>query len=138
MPSAWSTLPHHFQLANVNQVSAYLSSPKRALHLHPTPHFLIPPATLFHGMWFLSLRDRPSVCSFNSVCLFVCCLSSPQGQGPTLLFSTMPRAQDQRALCMFAEPRKYGNGGWRTCLPVLPLSQHPDSLGICPLPSGLC
>ena len=31
MPSAWSTLPHHFQLANVNQISAYLSSPKRAL-----------------------------------------------------------------------------------------------------------
>ena len=29
VPSAWSTLPHHFQLANVNQGSAYLSSPKR-------------------------------------------------------------------------------------------------------------
>lgn len=31
VPSAWSTLPHHFQLANVNQVSDYLSSPKRTL-----------------------------------------------------------------------------------------------------------
>lgn len=75
MPSAWSPLPHHFQLANVNQVSAYLSSPKRALHLHPTPHFLIPPATLFHGMWFLSLRDQPQfVALILCAYLFTVCL----------------------------------------------------------------
>lgn len=101
VPSAWSTLPHHFQLANVNQVSAYLSSPKRTL---PSPSTSAPSPFHYtschsvHGMRFLSLRDCPSVWSFTSVCLFVYCLSSPQGQGPTPLISTMPRAQDQRAL----------------------------------------
>lgn len=101
VPTAWGTLLRHFQLANVNQVSAYLSSPKRTLlspsTSAPSP-FHYTSCHSGHGMRFLSLRDCPPVCSFTSVCLFVYCLSSPQGQGPTPLFSTMPRAQDQRAL----------------------------------------
>lgn len=82
VPSAWSTRPHHFQLANVNQVSAYLSSPKRTLHLCPLriSLYLLPQCPMASGSCHSETVPQFGVLLLSAYLFTVCLPLKGRGQ----------------------------------------------------------